>query len=320
MNKMEELNDNTVSIAEQARKAVVSINSTIYSSNFGYGVAPVKGAGSGFIISHDGYILTNNHVIQGSETVDVVLNDGRKFNGEIVGTDPQTDVALVKIQGDDFPVMELGDSEAVKIGSIVLAIGNALGLPGGHTVSMGVISAKNRPMPWADFIFEGVLQTDAAINPGNSGGPLVGLDGKVVGINTAMIAQANGIGFSIPINTIKKELDEMIKTGKVKRKYIGISGIEVNELLSEQYNLKSKSGVMVARIDPDSPAYHAGLRSGDVILEFGGKAIEAMRDLIKEVQDMSGNIDIIFSRRGSKYRTMIEYKPKEGKRIEILDE
>lgn len=319
MNNIEELNNNTVEIAEKASRAVVSINSTIYSGNFGYGITPVKGAGSGFIISHDGYILTNNHVIEGAETVDVVLNDGRKFKGEIAGTDPQTDVALVKIPGDDFPVIELGDSEKIRVGSIVLAIGNALGLPGGHTVSMGVISAKNRPMPWADFIFEGLLQTDAAINPGNSGGPLVDLTGKAVGINTAMIAQANGIGFSIPVNTIKKELDDMINTGKVKRNYIGISGIEINESSQGRYGVKLENGVMVARIDRYSPAYDAGLRPGDVITEFAGKAVKSMRDLIKGVAEMKGNTDVIFIRGGSKYRTTIEYKKETKKRIEILD-
>ncbi len=319
MDRIQELNNNTVEIAENASKAVVSINSTIYGGNFGYGITPVKGAGSGFIISPDGYILTNNHVIEGAESVDVVMKDGRKFRGEIAGTDPQTDVALVKISGNDFPVMELGDSEDIRIGSIVLAIGNALGLPGGHTVSMGVISAKNRPMPWADFIFEGLLQTDAAINPGNSGGPLVDLGGKVVGINTAIIAQANGIGFSIPINTIKKELDDMINTGKVKRNFIGISGIEVNESSSERYGVKLENGVMVARIDPYSPAYRSGLRPGDVITEFGGKAVKTMRDLIKGVSEMKGNTDVIFTRGGSKYRTIIEHKPGKGKHITILD-
>ncbi len=319
MNQIEELNNNMVEIAENASRAVVSINSTIYSGNFGYGMSPVKGSGSGFLISQDGYILTNNHVIEGSENVDVVLNDGRKYKGQIAGTDPQTDVALVKIPGNDFPVMELGDSDNIRIGSIVLAIGNALGLPGGHTVSMGVISAKNRPMPWADFIFEGLLQTDAAINPGNSGGPLVDMTGKVIGINTAIIAQANGIGFSIPISTVKKELDDMIRTGKVNRNYIGISGIEINESVSERYGLISENGVMVARIDPYSPAYEAGIRPGDVITAFGGKNIRSMRDLIRAVSEMKGNTDVLFKRGGSKYRTTIEYKNKREKRITILD-
>ena len=319
MNQIEELNNNMVEIAEKASRAVVSINSTIYSGNFGYGMSPVKGSGSGFLISQDGYILTNNHVIEGSETVDVLLNDGRKYKGQIAGTDPQTDVALVKIPGNGFPVMELGDSENIRIGSIVLAIGNALGLPGGHTVSMGVISAKNRPMPWADFIFEGLLQTDAAINPGNSGGPLVDMAGKVIGINTAIIAQANGIGFSIPISTVKKEIDDMIRTGKVNRNYVGISGIEINESVSERYGLIPENGVMVARIDPYSPAYEAGIRPGDVITAFGGKNIRSMRDLIREVSEMKGNTDILFRRGESRYRTTIEHKNKKEKRITILD-
>ena len=186
-------------------------------------------------------------------------------------------------------------------------------------MSMGVISAKNRPMPWADFIFEGLLQTDAAINPGNSGGPLVDMTGKVIGINTAIIAQANGIGFSIPISTVKKEIDDMIRTGKVNRNYVGISGIEINESVSERYGLIPENGVMVARIDPYSSAYEAGIRPGDVITAFGGKNIRSMRDLIREVSEMKGNTDILFRRGESRYRTTIEHKNKKEKRITILD-
>jgi serine protease Do len=318
MEQIEILNNGMVDIAEQASKAVVSINSTLGIRNFGYGTAPIRGAGSGFIISQDGYILTNNHVIEGAEAVEVVLNDGRKFKGLIAGRDPQTDVAIVKIPGNGFPIMELGDSEKIRPGSLVLAIGNALGLPGGHTVSMGVISAKNRPMPWADFIFEGLLQTDAAINPGNSGGPLVDLTGKAVGINTAIIAQANGIGFSIPINTIKIELDDLISTGKVNRAYIGISGMEINEAISEQYGVGMEKGVMVARIDPYSPAYGSGIRPGDIIMEFGGRPVNAMRDLIRGVSEMKGDTEVIFRRGESRYRTIIEFKNKKGKSIPIM--
>lgn len=310
------LNNSITDIAEKASKAVVSINSTIGKKNFGYGTAPIRGSGSGFIISPDGYILTNNHVIEGAETVDVVLSDGSKVEGKIAGTDQQTDIALVKIPGNGYKVLELGDSENIKIGSIVIAIGNALGLPGGHTVSMGVISAKNRPMPWADFIFEGLLQTDAAINPGNSGGPLLDLNGKVIGINTAIIAQANGIGFSIPASTVKKEINDLIAMGKVNRHFIGISGIEINENDAGYY----KTGVIVARVDPYSPAYESGIRPGDIITEFNGKQIKSMRDLIRGVSEMKGDTGLIFIRGNSRYKTTIKYKNSVGKRIKILDE
>ena len=319
MEGIEALNQNMVDIAEKASRAVVSINSTLKMHSYGYGIAPVKGSGSGFIITPDGYVLTNNHVVEGSEEVEVILSDGSRYTGTVAGRDPQTDVAIVKIQGSGFPVLELGDSEAIKTGSLVLAIGNALGLPGGHTVSMGVISAKNRPMPWADFIFEGLLQTDAAINPGNSGGPLVDMSGRAVGINTAIIAQANGIGFSIPVNTVKKELHDMISTGRVNRQYIGISGMEVNSSIARRYGTGADKGVMVARIDPDSPAYSSGLRPGDVIIEFGGKPVNSMRDLIKHVSEMSGSSDAVFMRGRTRYKTTITMKNKKGKKVFITD-
>ena len=319
MEGIEALNQNMVDIAEKASRAVVSINSTLKMHSYGYGIAPVKGSGSGFIITPDGYVLTNNHVVEGSEEVEVILSDGSRYTGTVAGRDPQTDVAIVKIQGSGFPVLELGDSEAIKTGSLVLAIGNALGLPGGHTVSMGVISAKNRPMPWADFIFEGLLQTDAAINPGNSGGPLVDMSGRAVGINTAIIAQANGIGFSIPVNTVKKELHDMISTGRVNRQYIGISGMEVNSSIARRYGTEADHGVMVARIDPDSPAYSSGLRPGDVIIEFGGKPVNSMRDLIKHVSEMSGSSDAVFMRGRTRYKTTITIKNKKGKKVFITD-
>jgi serine protease Do len=319
MEGIEALNQNMVEIAERASKAVVSINSTLKIQSYGYGIAPVKGSGSGFIITPDGYVLTNNHVVEGSEEVEVILSDGSKYAGTVIGRDPQTDIAIVKLPGNGFPVLELGDSEEIKTGSLVLAIGNALGLPGGHTVSMGVISAKNRPMPWADFIFEGLLQTDAAINPGNSGGPLIDMSGKAIGINTAIIAQANGIGFSIPVNTVKKELHDMISTGKVNRKYIGISGIEMNSSIARRYGTGIDTGVMVARIDPYSPAYVSGIRPGDVIIEFDGKTVNSMRDLIKYVSEMSGSSDAVFMRGRSRYKTSITMKNKNGKRIIITD-
>ncbi len=319
MEGIEALNRNMVDIAEKASRAVVSINTTLEVQSYGYGVAPVKGSGSGFIITPDGYILTNNHVIQDSEEVEVILSDGSKYTGTVAGGDPQTDVAIVKLPGTEFPVLELGDSEAIKTGSMVLAIGNALGLPGGHTVSLGVISAKNRPMPWADFIFEGLLQTDAAINPGNSGGPLIDMSGKAIGINTAIIAQANGIGFSIPVNTVKKELHDMISTGKVNRKYIGISGIEMNSSIARRYGTGIDTGVMVARIDPDSPAYRSGIRPGDVITEFDGKTVNSMRDLIKYISEMSGSSDALFMRGRSRYKTSITMKNKNGRKIIITD-
>ncbi len=314
-----DLNNEIGNIVERVEKSVVSINSTVHAGIFEYGTGNIKGSGSGFIVREDGYILTNNHVVQHSDSVEIILSDGRKYNGYVTGSDPETDLAVVKIDEINLPVLELGDSDTVKTGSIVLAIGNALGLPGGHTVSMGVISAKNRPMPWSDFIFEGLIQTDAAINPGNSGGPLVNMEGKAIGINTAIIAQASGIGFSIPSGTARRVMDDLIKSGHVNRQYIGISGIEMNEEIARRYNTGIDHGVLVARVESDSPAYNSDLRPGDVILKYGNNEIRSMKDLIKEVSMTGNGTDIIFYRKGSKYKTSIQMpEKKHGKTVKIL--
>ncbi len=193
---------------------------------------PRGGAGSGVIIKRQGYIITNNHVIEGATKVEIGLRDGRSFSGKVVGGDAQTDTALIRVEDYDLPEAQLGDSERLRVGQIAIAIGNTLGLPGGPTVSAGVISATGRPLPGADFIFEGLIQTDASINPGNSGGPLADLDGKVVGINTAMIPYAQGVGFALPINTVKRTVDQLIDRGRVMRPCLGISGVSVNSAIS----------------------------------------------------------------------------------------
>ncbi|HZD13508.1 MAG TPA: trypsin-like peptidase domain-containing protein, partial [Candidatus Binatus sp.] len=169
---------------ERLSESVVSIDSVRVARNGGYGFMPIEGKGSGIIIDPNGIIITNNHVIDGAARVQVHLKDGRSFVGEVVGSDPSTDIAVVHVQADNLPSANLGDSEHLKVGQIVLAIGNSLGLQGGPTVSMGVVSALGRPLPGADFIFEGLIQTDTAINPGNSGGPLADINGSVIGINT----------------------------------------------------------------------------------------------------------------------------------------
>ncbi|MEM0139075.1 MAG: trypsin-like peptidase domain-containing protein [Ferroplasma sp.] len=312
-------NSEITEIVENVEKAVVSINSTMASGVFEYGTGQLKGSGSGFIVKGNGYILTNNHVVQNAELVEVKLSDGRKYKGNVIGSDPQTDLAVISIDEKNLPVLSLGDSEKIKTGSLVLAIGNALGLPGGHTVSMGVISAKNRPMPWADFIFEGMIQTDAAINPGNSGGPLVDLNGFAIGINTAIIPQANGIGFSIPSNTAIKVMDELINTGHVHRQYIGISGIGITEEIARRYGLQHENGVMVVRIGIESPAYSAGIRANDIISNFGVYEIRTVKDLIAAIAKSCGSIDVTFYRGNSKYRTVVEMPGKKpGKLVKIL--
>ena len=235
------------------------------------------GWGSGFIISDDGYILTNHHVVGEADKIVVRLKDGREFEAEIVGTDPKSDVALIKAKGvDNLPALPLGDSETLEIGEWVMAIGNPFGLS--HTLTVGVVSAKGRTsMGITDY--EDFIQTDAAINPGNSGGPLINLRGEAVGINSAIFSKSGGymgIGFAIPINMVKTIKEQLIAHGKVNRGYLGIGVQELTQELASYFNLESTEGVIIAQIDEDSPAEKYGLKRGDVLLEMDGKPVKSV--------------------------------------------
>lgn len=287
---------------EKVSESLVSVSSMRLERRF-FGLVPSEGQGSGIILEAKGLIVTNNHVIDGATKVQVGLKDGRSFVGEVVGSDPATDVAVISVDASDLPAAELGDSESMKVGQFVLAIGNALGLPGGPTVSMGVLSAKGRPLPGTDFIFEGLLQTDAAVNPGNSGGPLADLDGRVVGINTAMIPFAQGVGFAIPINTVKRIAQELLDRGRVARPWMGISGVDLTPALSRRYGMRAEAGFLVAEVAPGSPANTAGLQSGDVIVGAGGSGVNHTKDLLLALSKVrpGSSIDLEVNRMGSVY-------------------
>jgi serine protease Do len=227
--------------------------------------------GTGFIISADGYVLTNNHVVNGADEVMVKLSDGREMKGEIKGSDERMDLALIKINDTKaFPYAELGDSDALEVGEWVMAIGNPFGLA--HTVTAGIVSAKGRVIgsgPYDDFI-----QTDASINPGNSGGPLFSSGGKVIGINTAIIAGGGGgIGFAIPVNSAKLVVTQLRESGKVTRGYLGVRFQPLTSDLAKSFGLDSDKGALIANVDKDTPAERAGLKPGDIILEYDGKPI-----------------------------------------------
>ncbi len=230
-----------------------------------------QGQGSGFIISGDGYILTNNHVVADADTITVTLSDNTKLEAELIGSDPQSDVALIKIDnGKDLPVVPLGDSDALEVGEWVIAIGNPFGL--NQTVTVGVVSAKGRSRVGINE-YEDFIQTDAAINPGNSGGPLLNIRGKVVGINSALFSRTGGymgIGFAIPINMVKAIYEQLREEGKVTRGWLGVAIQDVDESLAQSFGLKQAEGVLVSEVQPDSPAAAAGLRQGDVITELNG--------------------------------------------------
>jgi serine protease Do len=235
-----------------------------------------KGLGSGVIISKDGYVLTNNHVVEGAKEVIITLADQKEYKGRIVGTDPQTDLAVVKIDAHEtFPASTLGNSDALKVGDWVVAIGNPFGLD--RTVTAGIVSAKGRVIgagPYDNFI-----QTDASINPGNSGGPLLNLQGEVVGINTAIVAQGQGIGFAIPVNLVKPLIPQLETKGKVTRGFLGVTIQAITPALAKSLNLPDQKGALVADINPNSPAAKAGIKRGDVIVAYNGKDVPDSQSL-----------------------------------------
>jgi len=239
-----------------------------------------KGLGSGVIISRDGYILTNNHVVEGADEIIVKLSEKEQYRGKVVGADPTTDLALLKVEAEkDLPAAVLGDSDKLRVGEWVIAIGNPFGLE--HTVTAGIVSAKGRVIgsgPYDDFI-----QTDASINPGNSGGPLFNLQGEVVGINTAIVATGQGIGFAIPINMAKEELVQLKEKGKVTRGWLGVQIQQWEPGMAEKFGLKEERGALVGAVIPGEPAEKAGIQKGDVILEVEGHKIKDTKDLLNTV-------------------------------------
>lgn len=288
-------------LAERVKPAVVNIStSKTYKGRGGFG-APFGGSpfgddffdrffgdmprrefkqrslGSGFIISNDGYIFTNSHVVEQADKILVKTSDGKEYEAKVIGTDVNTDIALIKIKPDNsLPVAEIGDSDKVRVGEWVIAIGNPFGL--NATVTAGIVSAKGRVIgagPYDNFI-----QTDASINPGNSGGPLFSMDAKVIGINTAIVAQGQGIGFAIPINMAKSILADLKTKGKVTRGWLGISVQDISDDIAKNLNHKNKNGALVSDVFKGDPADQAGIKVGDIITEINGKAVKDTHDLL----------------------------------------
>jgi serine protease Do len=255
-------------------------------SVFGQAI-PTEGVGTGIILDEEGHIVTNNHVVYiDSETpaqkITVTLSDGRQFQASLVGGDSPTDLAVLKIDADNLTPAKLGDTSQLEVGDDVVAIGQALDLPGGPTVTRGVVSAKDRLIQEDPYMIPGAIQTDAAINPGNSGGPLVNTYGEVVGITTQVIrGTAEGIGFAISIDTAKPIVQELIDQGRVERGYLGTSLVNITPSIAEQLNLAVDSGVGIGSVQSGSPAERAGLRAGDIIVEAAGEEIKNSGDLLR---------------------------------------
>ncbi len=240
-----------------------------------------RSGGSGVIVDPEGYILTNNHVIEGADKVKVRLNDGREFVATVKGQDSRTDLAVLHIKAKDLPVATLGDSDKLEVGEWAIAIGSPFGLE--HTVTVGVISAKGRS-GLGTGTYEDFIQTDASINPGNSGGPLINIDGEVIGINAMIIQPGTGIGFAIPINMAKQILNDLIKTGKVVRPWLGISVQDLTPEMMEHFKVKEKEGVLIGQVYSGTGAEKAGLISGDIIKAVDDKPVKNVSELIKEIQ------------------------------------
>jgi serine protease Do len=274
----------------------------------------VRSLGSGVIVSKDGYILTNNHVVEKAEKLSVVVGDNKTYAAKIIGTDPPTDVAVIKIEGKDLPVASLGNSDGVKIGQWVIAVGNPFQLM--HTVTAGIISAKGRSsVGLADY--EDFIQTDASINPGNSGGALADLDGNVIGINTAITSPSGGnigIGFAIPINMARQVMSTLMSEGKISRGYLAIYPQDIDQDLAKALKLKSTEGSLVADVTPDGPADKAGIKRGDVIVEFDGKKVEnsiQLRNMVAQVTP-GKTVEVVLIRNGNEMKidVRLEERPK----------
>jgi serine protease Do len=302
------INEETmISAIEKVSKNVVNIASVRMITDQLLRIFPIEGVGSGIIIDNQGHILTNYHVVDHARRLKVTLYDGKTFNAKVIGTDKLTDLAVLKIEYnfnnlnntnnntlETIPYIDLGDSDSLRVGQIVIAVGNPFGLTGGPTVTTGIISSLNRNIEFEDGVLE-LVQTDAAINPGNSGGPLVNTSGEIIAINTAKIPYAHGIGFAVPVNTAKTILQELIKYGKVNRPWLGISTIKITAQIARYYRLPTTEGALVVKVEEYSPAADAGIRPGDIIEEIDENRIEEITDLSSNIKKKKVNEQTLLS-------------------------
>jgi serine protease Do len=292
---------------------VVNIASVRIMQDQLFRVFPVQGVGSGIIIDTRGHVLTNNHVIDRSDTLRVTFGDSKQVNAKVVGKDKETDLAVVLAELDDIDrngkdeikllPANFGNSDELKVGQIVMALGNPFGLTGGPTVTAGIISSLNRNVQFDNGILE-LVQTDAAINPGNSGGPLINTKGEVVAINTAKIPYGQGIGFAVPINTVKAVLTDLIENGHVMRPWLGISTVKLNAKISSYYSLPLMHGALIVDVEPFGPADNAGLRRGDIIEEINGNKIDnpsQVSSYIRKKKIVNDTVTITINRYGRVY-------------------
>jgi len=295
-----------VAVIAKVKPSVVAISTQSTISNFFTGQSIQEGAGSGWIISKDGYIVTNNHVVEGAETIEAMLDDGSTYEAKMVRTDPLTDLAVMKIDAQDLPAAKIGSSAELQVGEWVVAIGNSLGR--GISATKGIVSALEASVPVGpgQTLYD-LVQTDAAINPGNSGGPLVNMKGEVVGINSVKVAQVGveGMGYSISTRSAMPVIEELIKTGYVTRPWLGVGLFTVDESIARQFNLPVDEGVVVTQIANGSPADMAGLEAGDVITLFNGEEVKDVDELVLAIHNakVGQSIEIAYWREDAQYKT-----------------
>lgn len=282
-NVLNQLSSEISILVESISESVASVVTTSLSIDAFLRVVPVRGVGSAFVISDKGYLVTNGHVVANAESVTLLIGD-QIMRARIISLDPSRDIALLRAESGKLKPLKMGDSDKVRVGELVLAIGSPLGLPGPN-VSLGVVSAKGRVIQGEDIILEDLIQTDAAINPGNSGGPLINMDGEAVGVTTAIIPFAQGIGFAIPINTVKRFIEIISKYGRPIRAYIGVITTSLNEQIARYYDLPVKEGLIVLRVLRGSPADEYGIKEGDIITHaelHKLKNVSELRRIIEE--------------------------------------
>jgi S1-C subfamily serine protease len=279
--------DEIVQAVKKVTPSVVSVSTIALIRDF-YQVVPVGGMGSGVVIDKQAHIITNRHVIERAQRLSLADSLGNQYNATLLGSDHVFDVAVLQAETSSLPPATLGDSDSLQVGQLAIAVGNAYGfILGGPTVTTGVVSAVNRSIQSEEVVLENLIQTDAAINPGNSGGPLVDIEGRVIGINTATIPFAQGIGFATAINTVRDIATEIIDHGFVRRAYMGFAGVPLSPQLARHYRLPVEEGVLIAGVVPRSPAARAGLQDGDVLVAFDGQAIRSMTEVQNQLRKRS---------------------------------
>lgn len=281
--------DAVIRACEKILPSAVMVSTVQLVEDYFYRAHPVEGVGSGLIADSRGYILTSRHVVSGARRIQVMLPDGKVLDAKVVGEDATIDSAVLKIDSRGLPAAELGDSDKLKIGQTVIAVGVPFRLTGGATVTKGVISAVKRTIQSDAGSLENLVQTDASINPGNSGGPLIDLNARVIAINTAIIPFAQGIGFAITINSAKRVLDKVLKYGSYIRPWLGLVGVDVTPSIANYYKLSAMRGVLVIRVFRGSPAHEAGISEGDVLTAVDDSELKSMSDLVEYLQEK--NVD-----------------------------